>query len=151
VSEAPQHVSPDQVRQLPTYKLLKSLYFELRGSSVGSRQSKKGGVRLTGREFISLIENAGFENKLADLFAKEMGPVGLVCVMGTARSYIRTSLKAGECDGRMGVPIELDPVETVRPLLLLQRCLRPAFRSPTRHFVQEILLKSRCFSLLVRS
>jgi quinoprotein dehydrogenase-associated probable ABC transporter substrate-binding protein len=58
---------------------------------------------------------AGFENKLAELFAKELGQSVLYTWWAQRRGNIRNTLKAGKCDVLMGVPIGLAMVETTRP------------------------------------
>jgi mxaJ protein len=59
--------------------------------------------------------NGGFENKLAELFAKEMGQPVSYTWWAQRRGFIRNTLKAGDCDVIMGVPARLDMVETTRP------------------------------------
>lgn len=58
---------------------------------------------------------AGFENKLAALFAAEMGQQVSYTWWAQRRGYIRNTLKAGRCDVIMGVPTGLDMVRTTRP------------------------------------
>jgi mxaJ protein len=58
---------------------------------------------------------AGFENKLATLFAAEMGEPVSYTWWAQRRGYIRNTLKAGKCDVLMGVPTGLEMVETTRP------------------------------------
>jgi mxaJ protein len=59
--------------------------------------------------------NGGFENKLAELFAKEMGQPVSYTWWAQRRGFIRNTLRAGDCDVVMGVPARLDMVETTRP------------------------------------
>ena len=60
-------------------------------------------------------QEVGFENKLAALFAAEMGQQVSYTWWAQRRGYIRNTLKAGKCDVIMGVPTGLDMVETTRP------------------------------------
>lgn len=57
----------------------------------------------------------GFENKLAQLFANDLGESVAYTWWAERRGFIRNTLKAGKCDVVMGVPTKLDMVETTRP------------------------------------
>lgn len=57
----------------------------------------------------------GFENKLAAMFAHELGRSVSYTWWAQRRGFIRHTLKAKECDVVMGVPAGLDMVETTRP------------------------------------
>lgn len=57
----------------------------------------------------------GFENKLAELFARELGETVSYTWWAERRGFIRNTLKSGKCDVLMGVPARLDMVETTRP------------------------------------
>ncbi len=57
----------------------------------------------------------GFENKLAELVAREMGSTVAYTWWAQRRGFIRNTLKAGLCDVVMGIPAHYDPVETTRP------------------------------------
>ena len=59
--------------------------------------------------------NGGFENAIAQLFAKETGQSLAYTWWAQRRGFIRNTLKAGNCDVIMGVPVGLDMVETTRP------------------------------------
>jgi mxaJ protein len=59
--------------------------------------------------------NGGFENAIARLFAKETGQSVAYTWWAQRRGFIRNTLKAGNCDVIMGVPVGLDMVETTRP------------------------------------
>jgi mxaJ protein len=59
--------------------------------------------------------NGGFENAIAELFAKETGQSVAYTWWAQRRGFIRNTLKAGDCDVIMGVPVGLDMVETTRP------------------------------------
>jgi quinoprotein dehydrogenase-associated probable ABC transporter substrate-binding protein len=60
-------------------------------------------------------QKAGFENKLAELFAGQIGLPVSYTWWAQRRGYIRHTLKAGKCDVIMGLPKELDTVATTRP------------------------------------
>jgi quinoprotein dehydrogenase-associated probable ABC transporter substrate-binding protein len=56
----------------------------------------------------------GFENKIAELLAHDLGlPVEYAWLQG--RGFVRKTLNAGLCDVIMGVPHEYDMVRTTRP------------------------------------
>ena len=57
----------------------------------------------------------GFENKLAELIAKELGERVTYTWWAQRRGFVRNTLKAGRCDVIMGVPTQLDLVATTRP------------------------------------
>lgn len=57
----------------------------------------------------------GFENKLAELVARDMGRTVSYTWWAQRRGFIRHTLKAGQCDVVMGVPAHYDPVATTRP------------------------------------
>jgi len=57
----------------------------------------------------------GFENKMAELFGKQLGQPVAYTWWAQRRGFIRKTLKAGECDVVMGLPKGLDTVETTRP------------------------------------
>jgi mxaJ protein len=56
----------------------------------------------------------GFENKLADLLAKELGRQAVTTWWAQRRGFVRNTLKAGLCDVVIGVPSHYDPVLTTR-------------------------------------
>jgi mxaJ protein len=58
---------------------------------------------------------AGFENKLAELVAGELGQPVTYSWWAQRRGFIRNTLNAGLCDVVMGVPVDYDLVETTRP------------------------------------
>jgi mxaJ protein len=60
-------------------------------------------------------EGAGFENKLAQLVAGKLGMSVSYTWWAQRRGFIRNTLKAGDCDVAMGVPLHYDPVETTKP------------------------------------
>lgn len=57
----------------------------------------------------------GFENKLAELVAKDLGKRVSYTWWAQRRGFIRNTLKAKSCDVLIGVPAKLDMVETTRP------------------------------------
>src|SRR5438128_1296513 len=57
----------------------------------------------------------GFENRLADLVAHELGARVEYTWYAPGRGYLRNSLNADLCDVVMGVPSELDTVAASRP------------------------------------
>jgi mxaJ protein len=58
---------------------------------------------------------AGFENKLATLVARQLGEDISYTWWAQRRGFIRKTLKAGKCDVVMGVPAGYDLVETTKP------------------------------------
>lgn len=56
----------------------------------------------------------GFENRLADLVAREMGATVTYTWWAQRRGFVRNTLRAGTCDVVMGVPADYDPVLTTR-------------------------------------
>jgi quinoprotein dehydrogenase-associated probable ABC transporter substrate-binding protein len=57
----------------------------------------------------------GFENKLAELIAKELGKRVTYFWWAQRRGFVRNTLKAGRCDVIIGVPAQLEMVATTRP------------------------------------
>jgi mxaJ protein len=57
----------------------------------------------------------GFENRLAVMVAASLGLKVEYTWWAQHRGYIRNTLKAGACDVLIGVPAQLDSVETTRP------------------------------------
>jgi mxaJ protein len=57
----------------------------------------------------------GFENRIADLVAKDLNATVQYRWMPQRRGFIRLTLKAGECDLVMGVPSEYDLVLATTP------------------------------------
>ena len=57
----------------------------------------------------------GFENKLAELVAGELGQKIEYTWFAQRRGFVRNTLKAGNCDVIMGVPAHYDLVATTRP------------------------------------
>ena len=57
----------------------------------------------------------GFENKLADLLARELGQEVTYTWWPQRRGFIRNTLAAGRCDVVMGIPAAIDAVLTTQP------------------------------------
>ena len=57
----------------------------------------------------------GFENKLAQLVAREFGKSVSYVWWAQRRGFVRNTLKAGVCDVIIGVPAHYDLVETTQP------------------------------------
>lgn len=57
----------------------------------------------------------GFENRLAELVARELGADVRYTWWAQRRGFIRNTLRAGRCDVVMGVPTGLDAVLATRP------------------------------------
>jgi len=57
----------------------------------------------------------GFENRIAELLAREMGRTVRYTWWAQRRGFIRSTLKAGECDLVTGVPSSLEMVQATRP------------------------------------
>lgn len=57
----------------------------------------------------------GFENEIAELFARDLGASVRYEWYPQSRGFARKTLKAGSCDVIMGVPAKYDPVRTTKP------------------------------------
>lgn len=57
----------------------------------------------------------GFENKIAELLAKDLGSTLRYTWWAQRRGFFRNTLKAGICDVVMGVPVGLEMVLATRP------------------------------------
>lgn len=57
----------------------------------------------------------GFENKLAELLAKELGQAVTYTWWPQRRGFIRNTLAAGRCDVIMGIPVDVDALLTTQP------------------------------------
>jgi len=57
----------------------------------------------------------GFENKIADVLARELGQHVVYTWWPQRRGFLRNTLQAGLCDVVMGVPAGYDPVLTTSP------------------------------------
>lgn len=61
-------------------------------------------------------QEQGFENKIAQLLAKELGGKVTYTWWPARRGFVRNTLRAKECDLLVGVPKGFDPVLETRPL-----------------------------------
>jgi mxaJ protein len=57
----------------------------------------------------------GFDNRLAEVIASELGDSVTYAWWPSRRGYLRNTLSAGTCDVVIGVPIGFDPVATSKP------------------------------------
>jgi mxaJ protein len=57
----------------------------------------------------------GFENKLADLIAGELGQKVTYDWHAQRRGFVRETLKAKQCDVVMGIPTQIDMLSTTKP------------------------------------
>jgi mxaJ protein len=57
----------------------------------------------------------GFENKIAQLVARELNASIINYWWPHRRGFVRNSLSAGNCDVIIGVPVGFDPVATTKP------------------------------------
>jgi quinoprotein dehydrogenase-associated probable ABC transporter substrate-binding protein len=57
----------------------------------------------------------GFENELAELVARDLGRTVDYTWWAQRRGFVRMTLKGGQCDLVMGVPVHYDLVETTKP------------------------------------
>jgi mxaJ protein len=57
----------------------------------------------------------GFENRLAELLAAELGAEVRYTWWAQRRGFVRNTLGAGECDLVAGIPADYDPVTTTEP------------------------------------
>ena len=60
-------------------------------------------------------DQEGFENKIAEVLARELGQVVDYTWRPQRRGFLRNTLNAGKCDVVMGIPADLDSVLTTRP------------------------------------
>jgi quinoprotein dehydrogenase-associated probable ABC transporter substrate-binding protein len=57
----------------------------------------------------------GFENRIAELMARDLGAKLRYVWLPQRRGFVRNSLNAGTCDLIIGVPAEFEPVRTTKP------------------------------------
>jgi mxaJ protein len=60
-------------------------------------------------------QGEGFENKIAELFARDLGVTVKYEWLAQQRGFSRKTLRTGVCDVIMGVPAHYDPVLTTEP------------------------------------
>jgi quinoprotein dehydrogenase-associated probable ABC transporter substrate-binding protein len=63
----------------------------------------------------SRADRSGFENRIADLLAEEIGAQLVYSWQPQRRAFVRKTLGAGLCDVWMGVPADYERVLTTRP------------------------------------
>jgi len=63
----------------------------------------------------SRADRSGFENRIADLLAQELGAQLVYAWQAQRRGFVRKTLGAGLCDAWMGVPADYEPVLSTRP------------------------------------
>jgi quinoprotein dehydrogenase-associated probable ABC transporter substrate-binding protein len=63
----------------------------------------------------SNAQGQGFENKLADMVARDLGETVRYTWTDEHEHFIRKTLNAGKCDVLMGVPAGFDEVDTTQP------------------------------------
>ena len=63
----------------------------------------------------SARDGSGFENKIAELIAADLGTEASYAWRPQRRAFIRNTIKAGACDAIMGVPASLEMLATTRP------------------------------------
>jgi quinoprotein dehydrogenase-associated probable ABC transporter substrate-binding protein len=63
----------------------------------------------------SNAKGEGFENRIAELMARDLGTTLRYVWLPQRRGFVRNSLNAGTCDLIVGVPAEFDPVRTTKP------------------------------------
>jgi quinoprotein dehydrogenase-associated probable ABC transporter substrate-binding protein len=63
----------------------------------------------------SNAKRQGFENKLAELVARDLGRPLAYFWSPQRRGFVRNTLSAGRCDVMIGVPARLDRVQSTRP------------------------------------
>jgi mxaJ protein len=84
----------------------------------GDADSRHGALRICADPNnmpFSSENGGGFENRLARLVGAALGRNVSYVWSAQHRGYIRRTLKAGDCDLLIGVPKELDMVETTQP------------------------------------
>jgi quinoprotein dehydrogenase-associated probable ABC transporter substrate-binding protein len=60
-------------------------------------------------------QQQGFENRIADLLARDLGATVHYTWLLERRNYVRNTLQAGRCDVLLGVPAGMEGVLTTRP------------------------------------
>jgi mxaJ protein len=63
----------------------------------------------------SNARSEGFENRIAELMARDLGTRLRYVWLPQRRGFVRNSLNAGTCDLIVGVPAEFEPVRTTKP------------------------------------
>jgi quinoprotein dehydrogenase-associated probable ABC transporter substrate-binding protein len=63
----------------------------------------------------SNVQGQGFENRLAELVARDLGETVRYTWTGEHEHFVKKTLNAGKCDVLMGVPAGFDEVDTTQP------------------------------------
>jgi mxaJ protein len=63
----------------------------------------------------SNMQQAGYENRIADLLARDLGTTVEYTWWAQRRGFLRNTLIAGQCDVVIGYPSHADPVLTTKP------------------------------------
>lgn len=63
----------------------------------------------------SNVRQEGFENRIAELVAADLGAQVRYTWWAQRRGFVRNTLRAGECDLIVGIPAGYDPVASTRP------------------------------------
>jgi mxaJ protein len=77
-------------------------------------------------------QRAGFENRIADLLAHDMGTTVEFSWRPQMRGFVRKGLKAGACDVYMGVPATFGPLLTTAPYYRSTYVIVYRTKSPVR-------------------
>ena len=82
-------------------------------------------------------QQAGFENRIALLMARDMGTTAEFSWRPQMRGFVRKGLKAGACDVYVGVPVSYGPLLTTNPYyrstyVIVYRAQRPGARALAR-------------------
>lgn len=88
----------------------------------------------------------GFENKLAELVAAELGKQVTYTWWAQRQGFIRNTLKDGRCDVVMGVPAQYELTETTRPYY---RSMYVFVSKADRHYELRSIKDARLRSLAV--
>ena len=88
-------------------------------------------------------DGEGFENKLAQIVAADLGKTVSYDWWAQRRGFIRNTLNAGDCDVVMGVPAALDMVEATRPYYRSTYVfVSRSDRAYALHSIKDVRLKS---------
>jgi mxaJ protein len=79
-------------------------------------------------------DGSGFENKIAEIVADEMGAELTYYWLPERRSFLKETIRAGHCDVVMGVPAAMKSLETTRPYyrssyVFVQKADQPTIKS----------------------
>lgn len=79
-------------------------------------------------------DGSGFENKIAEIIADEMGAELTYYWLPDRRSFLKETIRAGHCDVIMGIPAAVKSLETTHPYyrstyVFVQRANQPTIKS----------------------